>query len=261
METNENEFIVVDERRVKRFDLKNAFSSILESLNLERGILFTLWSLLRSPGKSTKDFLQAGRLRYISPFRLLIVSTTLLVLIFSITDFSNELLLGVKDGMGESKSIGQAQFEKGYSLGADLGSEGLDSERVKKIEAKSQQINDVLTKYFNLVIWAYIPIVAFFTWLFNRKKELNYAEHLVFNAFYTSVINIFTLIFFLGMLINIGYVYAIYLLGSLFYFVYYYKDLLRKTWLRSIWEASLITLLSFLVYTLTISVIMVFALR
>lgn len=65
--------------------------------------------------------------------------------------------------MGETKSIGQAQFENGYSLGADLGSEGLDSERVKKIEAKSQQINDVLTNYFNLVIWAYIPIVAFFT--------------------------------------------------------------------------------------------------
>ncbi|GEM_PF-1111660 len=258
MKAKKSEFVVREERRLKRFDLKNAFSSIMESFNLERGLWYTLVSLIKSPGSSTRHYLQDGRLRYVSPFRLLVVSTTLLVLIFNSSGFSDGFTFGFENGALENtETISEAQFKTGLKLGAGIEGD-LNPEKQAKVNEKAEAVGAFFTNYFNLIIWLYIPIVAFFTWLFNRKQELNYAEHLIFNTFYTSVINLLTLVFFFGSLIDMGIVYGFYLVLSVGYFVYYYRDLFHKSWLRSIIESLSLTLISFVIYTFCIALLMAF---
>lgn len=248
-------FIVREERRVKRFNLRNAIGSILESFNLERGILFTLVSLIKSPGASTRHYLEAGRLRYISPFRLLLFSTTALVIIFNSTDFNNQFVLGFQEAQkvdGEM-TIAEMQFSDGYEAASGMAADQMSEAEKAKAKEISDLSSKLFTEYFNIIIWAYIPILAFFTWLFNRKKDLNYAEHLIFNSFYTSIVNVLTLMFFVAYFVDMQILYLIYMTLSLGYFIYYYRDLLAKTWVRAISEGMLIYLLSLIVYAISMT--------
>ena len=44
-------------------------------------------------------------------------------------------------------------------------------------------ISNIVTKYVNWIFVASVPIQAFFTWLFFRKKKYNYAENVIFHLF------------------------------------------------------------------------------
>lgn len=225
-------YLVKNERMVRRYDLRNLGSSLMDAFNLEYGILATLWSLITRPGKSTKHYLSDGRLKYFSPFRLLILSTALLLILIQGSDMASN-------------------FEEGFMLGVE--GNGNTVEEAKKIEAErvAHRISNLFVEYFNILLWLYIPIISFFTFLFNRKKSLNYAEHIVFNTYYTSVINLFSIIIVPGY--YFGYesiVMYIYLAITLAYFIWYYRELFDKTWGRALLDTLLSTLIAFTIYGL-----------
>ncbi|WP_460473774.1 DUF3667 domain-containing protein [Emticicia fontis] len=44
-------------------------------------------------------------------------------------------------------------------------------------------VSNIVTKYVNWIFVASVPIQAFFTWLFFRKKKYNFAENIIFHLF------------------------------------------------------------------------------
>lgn len=225
-------YLVKNERMVRRYDLRNLGSSLMDAFNLEYGILATLWSLITKPGESTKHYLSDGRLKYFSPFRLLILSTALLLILIQGSDMASN-------------------FEEGFMLGVE--GNGNTVEEAKKIKAEqfAHRVSNLFMEYFNILLWLYIPIISLFTFLFNRKKSLNYAEHIVFNTYYTSVINLVSIIIVPGY--YFGYesiVMYIYLAITLAYFIWYYRELFDKTWGRALLDTLLSTLIAFTIYGL-----------
>lgn len=247
------EFEVTERRKVKRYNLRNALSSTLDAFNLERGLLHTLLSLIKSPGISTRHYLADGRLRYSSPFKLLLISTTLVLLIFQSSNLNPWPSLKGPENAENVTDLTEAQFEKGFAVGKSLNPDS--KAEAQLVSEKFERISKIYNDYFNLVIWLYIPIVSFFSWFFKRKRDLNYAEHIIFNTYYTSVINVFSLILFLSPFVNTMLLFSLYMILSLGYFIYYYHSLFDLTWLRSIGEGIGISLLSVLIYGIFIALI------
>ncbi len=258
------EIEVSEKRRIKRFNLKNALSTFLNAFNLERGILFTLLALIKSPGASTRHYLGEGRLKYSSPFNMLFLSTTLLILLIKFTGYTPGISAVSPSGQQEVQQMGQEQFNAGYDLGQSFGSREIsekdNAEKMEQIQEKYQQLGRLFNNYFNLILWLYIPIVSFFSWLFKRKSDLNYAEHLVFNSYYTTVINILSLGFFLSRLVNEAVLYLTYFIITIAYFVYYYRSLFALRWLRAVAEGLAIMIISAVVYGIAIALLGAFLL-
>lgn len=149
-----------------RFTIKEGISSVIGVVfNFDRGLWPTIYGLLIRPGDVLKDYINGITIRYYHPFRFLFLMLTLSVLLM--------VSLGIND----------------Y----------LQGEYATKIsgEALSQPIKDMLTlinSYSHLFIASSMPILAFASWMFFRKKGYNYAEHLIISS-YT-----FGMTVFLGML-------------------------------------------------------------
>jgi hypothetical protein len=145
-------------RQIKRerLTLKFLFNDMLKNMfNLERGLLFTILELFKNPEVVINDFVQGERYRYMNPFRFLIVSASLYALVVSVFGFSIEGMI-------------EMQEENPLNL-------------------------SVLKEYSNLMILAYVPIVAIGSWLAFRPAKLNYAEHLVVNAYAYSFMTIISI--------------------------------------------------------------------
>lgn len=121
--------------------------------NLDRGLIFTLLEMLRRPQAVIMAFVEGNRFRYMNPFRLLLISATLAVIVDAIT--------------GSSELIGAIAVR---TEGPNL-----------------NQIRDNM----DLIIIAMVPLFALGTFLVFRKPKWNYAEHLAINAYGLSTITIF----------------------------------------------------------------------
>ena len=73
--------LIVEERRWNRITLKYIFSSLLDAFNLERGGIYTLKRLFINPGQMAKDYLGAERFHFTPPFRLLFITTAIVIYI------------------------------------------------------------------------------------------------------------------------------------------------------------------------------------
>jgi len=145
-------------RQIKRerLTLKFLFNDMLKNMfNLERGLLFTILELFKNPEVVINDFVQGERYRYMNPFRFLIVYASLYALVVSVFGFSIEGMI-------------EMQEENPLNL-------------------------SVLKEYSNLMILANVPIVAIGSWLAFRPAKLNYAEHLVVNAYANSFMTIISI--------------------------------------------------------------------
>lgn len=240
-----DKFKVQKEREVRRYSLLNVGSSVMDAFNIEHGLLYTIREFLLRPGQSTRAYLGTGRLNYFSPFRMLLLSTALLLVIIQSVDFGSEL-------------------EQSFLEGANMSADSMHQDDVAKAEKAKEfslKIFSLIQEYFNVFIWLYIPVVSFFTWILNRRSGLNYAENVVFNTCYTAIVNLFALVFLLGYFVDFGGMGTlIYTLLSLVYFVWYYHDLFGKSILRSIIEGLVMTLISGIIYSFSLGIIFGWAL-
>ena len=125
--------------------------------NLERGLLYTIIELFKQPEVVIKDYLDSDGYRYMNPFRFQLVAASLCAIVVSIFGFSLEGIIEMEDGNP-----------------MDL---------------------DFVKEYSNLIILINVPLVAFGTWLAFRPSKLNYAEHLVINAYAYSFMTIVSIPF------------------------------------------------------------------
>lgn len=231
----DNQFELEQRRTVRRFKLSNVFSWILDGFSLDYGTLHTLKNLTLKPGAMVKSYLYEGRLNFTPPFRLLLVTTTLVILAF------------------EYSSLSEGRLES-----FETASQGEESKQLV------EQLGYYMQRYLNLVLWLVIPSFSLFSWLFNRNSGYNYAENLVLNTYYTAFVNILFTMFLAEDFLGTTALYIIYFTLSLGHYIICLKQMFSIDWIKAVGQTIAIMVLGTLLYGILLAVvftIIVFSLK
>lgn len=216
---------VHETRQVHRLTMRRWFMGMLEAFEIDRGAIYTLRRLFSDPGTMFLDYLGTRRFHYIPSFRMLVLSTALILLIFNYLGSFDEFFGGMKEGADSINSESIEQFQR------------------------------IFINYFNLLLWLYLPFGALFTKVFNRKSDFTFAEHLVLQAYLLSIANILAIVFLFSGIINHTALFILYLIPVAIYYAYAYKVVFNKGWGRSGWETCVILFLSYLFYFFMVTVL------
>ena len=189
-----------------RITMRSIFEGILDTFNLERGLIYTSIALTTKPGIAIRTYLYEDRTKLVKPFRFLVltiaVATFVTVQYFKYSSAGEEFALGFSEGFGKGAG------------GDTAGDAAADMEL--RAEAFAKQVGDITQNYFNLFLLAGVPVIALATmWVFRRK--MNYAEHLVVNSYITGYMTLvyllmMPLLFFMNFL-ALSKLYMVFLLG------------------------------------------------
>ena len=109
---------------------------------------------------------------------------------------------------------------------------------------------------FQLVSILYIPFFAIFTRFFFKKHGLNYAEHLVANAYFSAQASIVFLPILLFSL-NLELIFTLSTLIMVLYYTYAIRKLFKQSWLVAFFKVVLIYFLSILLFSVVASIAIV----
>lgn len=116
--------------------------------HIDKGILYTVKELALRPGHSIREYIQGKRVKHFNYLSLLVVLVGLGQILYQYP------ILHVQDsGVSEGMSSFSAWYDRN------------------------------LSEFPKLVKLAQIPVFALITWLLFRRAKLNFAEHLVLNAY------------------------------------------------------------------------------
>ena len=213
-----------------RISMQYIFEYLLQIVNLERGLFYTIKELIIRPGVAIRKFLfTEERKQYMKPI-------SFLLLMVSLGTFLSLRLVTNYEGQGLEEMIAQS------------GKITADSSFLEKLLANS---NQYVLKYFHLFQLIKIPFIAFFTFLFFKKVKFNYAEHLVANSY---IIGFASVIFLVLAPFMFFYFEAIYILSFLtfFYMFYAYIKTFEEKILVGVFKSFLVILFSNLLHFLFI---------
>lgn len=128
--------------------------------HVDKGILYTVRTLLSSPGYAVKSFLSGKRVMHYNIFALFIIVITLKTLI---------------DGQLKPGNVFQSD---------NIG-----------LSASDEKINQVINNYYKALYLISIPVLSCFTILYFRKLRYNFSEHIVFNCFILTGAYLYALAF------------------------------------------------------------------
>jgi hypothetical protein len=127
-------------------------------LHIDKGFFYTLFHLLRNPGKTLREYLAGKRVKHFKPFAFVIMLSTICTL----------LIKGLHHLMN-------LHYQKTHPNKAIAFSEGF------------------FAKYPSTLIFLLIPLLSLVTWLFYRKRKYSYWEHFLVNTYIAAYVNIFLL--------------------------------------------------------------------
>lgn len=211
---------VVEKRTVERITLRFYVKNIFDAFNVDRGGIFTIKRLFINPGAMVKDYLSKGRYRYTPPFRLLIITTTIALLL-----------------IGYSKT--GADFSQGFYRGVQ--------------SDDSKDLLNSLRQFQNVFLWLSIPFYTLLQYWLNRKSGFNYTENLVEQTYLFTLANLASLIIALDTFISVALAGTISIGLYFFYYVYAYKVFFKKSWGRSVLENLVIMIGGAIFYALVIA--------
>ncbi|MFN2261542.1 MAG: DUF3667 domain-containing protein [Psychroflexus sp.] len=144
---------VVQKKVVKRFTFRTLLNDVLLFINFEKGLPFTIKSLVLSPGESIRSYLGEGRYRFTNPIKYYILTVTIyLFLAFKIFD---------------------KQISESYFINAE----------------DSNAFLNIVLEYLNVWIFSITFYVSIFSYLIFRKSSgFNFVENLILNIYITSQI-------------------------------------------------------------------------
>ena len=217
---NKEEIEITEKRVIKRVTIRNFVSNVLDAFNITRGGVYSFKMILKNPGQLSRDYLGVSRYQITAPFKILVLSSAIALLLINSLDYINILL------------------EESLVVNGD------------KQEDFKNQIIERFISYFNLILWVYIPVSALISYLLNRKRNYNYAENLVFQTFVLSITNIVVIICFPLIYISLNLAFVVIQILMLFYMVYAYKVFFQKRWLRSFTDTSIVFIFGSLIWTI-----------
>ncbi|MCL1934377.1 MAG: DUF3667 domain-containing protein [Candidatus Azobacteroides sp.] len=226
----------------------------------------TIRYLLFHPAKLTKEYLAGKRKRYVPPVSLYIFISFITFFIPAILpdtaekekEQTQEMITGTQDNNSNpeesapkpqepaaKKQVKNNKQEKTAKT-TDKKSEDNDDEKSEdnnkkeksvketweKIDKNKEKIQERIMHDFPKAIFVYMPIFAFWLWIFHNKKKWYYFDHGIYTLHYFSFVLLGSLLFILirwiisfFQLRTIGWIHTGYVLFSItlfFYFIYYF---------------------------------------
>lgn len=130
-----------------RLTLIDSLSMLFSSVfSLERGFFFTTWELLKNPEEVTRAYINGITVRFFHPFRFIFVWASVSALL--------NVYFHSTDAVGEYFKMNENAPDLSW-----------------------------INQYMSLILMGTIPFMSLFSRLLYRKKDLNYTEHLVVNAY------------------------------------------------------------------------------
>tara|TARA_B100000508_G_scaffold84952_1_gene66053 strand:- start:20074 stop:20706 length:633 start_codon:yes stop_codon:yes gene_type:complete len=185
-------------------------------LNYDNSFIHTLKVLLIKPETVIKEYLAGKRKKYFSPFKLLLLTTSLLALTFVfLPDVTKQPNIG--ESSKEFAEIFKVLFER----------------------------------FFSLTIFLAIPASALINKLLFKKVDYNFAEHLVVTTYTSSAVNVFNIIIYTCQMdINVFTV-AVSIILGIGIFVYTFRAYVKvfeEKWIIGILKAILSNIISSILY-------------
>lgn len=202
--------------------------------DVEKGFWHTIHILVVNPGKVMNDYWRGSTIPYYPPFRYALIWLAISLLI----NFS----FGLDEMLREQ-------------MDPILAQQGL----VLPEAQAEQRANAQFNQFLNILVFLLIPFSSFLTYLFFRKKEKNYAEHLIMNTYILgqqSVFSSLTQFLFIAVPSLIIYFHPINLfVVGIGYNTYVYRSTFKVSLGNALWKASIVAILSLLLLFLLIGVL------
>lgn len=227
---DKTEVEIEDKRVVKRITVGNFISNVLEAFNITRGGVYTVKRLLINPGELIGQYIGLQRYRITPPINVLIISTAIALILMNKLSLTSVFLTDVV----------------------------VPSDDLQTHQSIKNEVLETFETYFNLILWAFIPIAALLSYWFNKKTKLNYAENLAYQTYVLSLANVVLILVFPLIYYRSHYFAWLYVAIGVFYLVYAYKVFFGKKWLRSTVEAIVINAIAIGVWWLITMVVIVF---
>lgn len=178
----------------------------------DSGFWKTIKYLLFRPAKLTKEYLIGKRQEYVPPVKLYIFISFVTFLLLSIISSKLEYNKKFEEGYSSAIEINPAEDDSKAASGVELSNKRivynltqLDSVRalpkdqnignieyvgsriainLKKIDSNPEELLEGLFHMLPKVLFIYMPIFAFWLWLFHGKKRWYFFDHGIFTLHY-----------------------------------------------------------------------------
>jgi Protein of unknown function (DUF3667) len=234
--------------------------------------LSTLWF---KPGKLTAEFIAGRRVAYLPPFRLYLVLSVILFLMFSFIHTSGE---AIKFDEAMKPTGASAPAAKRFSSCDDVNFMTFSAHptwnpRIRHaceaiVRDNGQAWLHVSLATLSKTMFFFLPLIAFLNMLMYWRPRYRYAEHLLFfvhvHAFYFSVaILLFLIVEAAGSwpkLAGVTYVLETVLGWSLpVYTVFALRRVFRRSWLGTVFKGIVLFFVYTIIFSLTVAAVIVYA--
>ena len=159
---------VCGQKPAHRLDVKHVLHEAVHVFtHADKGIFAFIPNILTRPGIMALEYVEGKRKKYFNPFQYLLLIVGVVV------------FLVVKSHMMEN-------------MLDSTPTPGLTSKQI----ATQKAFAGIMQKYFNVILLLFIPVFAFFSYFFFKKKKYNYAENIVLISFVQAQQNTISLITF-----------------------------------------------------------------
>lgn len=199
-----------------RISMQTIYESILAVFNFEKGMSFTVKNLLISPGKTLSNYLfTAERTKHIKPMSFLILMVTIATfLTLQLLKFSTS---DAMSGSEVNDVIGGTTINFGDAV-------------PKKLNDAIEIFNKLVSQYYHIFQLLKVPFFAIATFWIFRKKQYNYAEHLIINSYVMGMTTFLFIVAFPTAFLDMK-VFTILISGTILYmFVAYISVFEEKNW-------------------------------
>lgn len=215
----------------RRVTMRAIFDDIFSQIsNVDHGLIYTFLMLFKKPDQVVLDYLDGKTIKYSSPFKYLIFWSAVSALIYIGFGFYDQQIAGMDNLMQPSED--------------------------QKVNEFTTLYNDLMKQNFQLFSILFIPFFAIFTRVFFKKSGLNYAEHLVANAYFSAQASIVFMPLLLFNL-NMDLITMLSMLSMTLYFTYASHKLFKQGWLASFFKVVMIYLLSIFLFGLMAAIVLV----
>lgn len=167
--------------------------------HVDKGILFTVKELFTSPGNSVREYILGKRANYFNFITLLLLTATVSAVLshYSTIEYS--------------------------SLVSEEGKASVDS------------FENLVTSYLKFFLLLSIPFNSFFSYIWFRKAEFNYSEHLVLNSYKTaaemiaSIVLTIIALFFNSTPTVVSIYFTVFCIFSLGYGIWFYSQFFSQS--------------------------------
>ncbi len=222
---DKEEITIKQEKTYKRFSFKTIMSELLDFLQLNKGLIYTIKQLTIAPGETLRGYLQTDRERLTGPAKFFILTVGLFYLVF----FQFAHSPGVEGDLDQMEAEGNEDFVTYFQV------------------------------YFldQLSIWSALAIFLFalLSRLFYRKHDLYYTEHFIIHAYINAQMAFYKLVLlpFILLIGDTGYN-ALEIIITLIFYVYVLHHFFREKIIHSLWKSLLIMILGYTLFFIAVGV-------